>query len=398
MIEIILAIIIGCIAGIITGLIPGIHINTVTVLLISISAFLLELTSPLMLGVFIISMGIFHTFMNVIPSIFLGAPEEATALAVLPGHKLLLEGKGYEAVSLTIIGSLFGLYFVILIIPFMLVFIPGIYSYIKDYIAFILIFASIYLIIKDHKSRFWAFSVFFIAGILGIFVLNSPTINPLFPMLSGLFGLPTLITSIKEKTVVPKQKICKSNINKKEISKSVFSGLIASLFCGLLPGIGSAQAAIMGSSFSKKWTERTFLVLVGSIDTIVFFLSLIAFYTINKARSGAIVALSKLIENISLNDLFLFVGVSLIAAGLATILTLIVSKTSTRLITKMDYQKISIAIIIFIIILSIILSGFLGLYILIVSTFVGLLPIFKRINRSHLMGCLILPVILFFLL
>jgi len=39
------------------------------------------------------------------PSIFLGAPEADTALAVLPGHALLMEGRGEEAVRLSAIGS-----------------------------------------------------------------------------------------------------------------------------------------------------------------------------------------------------------------------------------------------------------------------------------------------------
>ena len=102
--DVILAVLIGCLAGCITGLIPGIHVNLISMLLISMSGYLLGMTDPISLAVFIISMAITHTFLDSIPSVFLGAPDADMALGVLPGHRLLLEGKGYEAVKLTVIG------------------------------------------------------------------------------------------------------------------------------------------------------------------------------------------------------------------------------------------------------------------------------------------------------
>ena len=99
MIEIYIAILLGCIAGTITGITPGVHLNLVSVLIISSASFLLSFASATSIGVFIIAMSILHTFTNAIPAIFLGAPEESTALAVLPGHSLLLSGRGYEAVE-----------------------------------------------------------------------------------------------------------------------------------------------------------------------------------------------------------------------------------------------------------------------------------------------------------
>ena len=86
-------------------------------LVCAFSPLLLNYTSPLGLAVFIISMSITHTFLDSIPSIFLGAPDADMAMAILPGHQLLLEGRGFEAVKLTVIGSLLCLLLGILIVP-----------------------------------------------------------------------------------------------------------------------------------------------------------------------------------------------------------------------------------------------------------------------------------------
>jgi len=91
--EILIALLLGVCAGTISGLTPGIHVNLISLILISLSSYFLGFTSPIVLGVFIISMAVTHTFLDSIPSIFLGAPDADMALGVLPGHKLLLKEK-----------------------------------------------------------------------------------------------------------------------------------------------------------------------------------------------------------------------------------------------------------------------------------------------------------------
>ena len=101
LLEILLAILIGILIGTITGLIPGVHINLVGAFLIGVSASFLFFVGPVYLAVFIVAMAITHTFVDFIPSIFLGCPDTDTELSVLPGHELLKKGQGYEAIVLT---------------------------------------------------------------------------------------------------------------------------------------------------------------------------------------------------------------------------------------------------------------------------------------------------------
>ncbi|MBT3408472.1 hypothetical protein HN415_07355, partial [Candidatus Woesearchaeota archaeon] len=160
LIEILIAILLGCTAGIITGLIPGIHINLISLLVLSFSVSLLEITTPLIVSIFIISMAITHTFLDTIPAIFLGAPEAETALSILPGHKLLSEGRGYHAVILTLIGSLFSIILAVIFAPIIAITINKIYPFLSNLMGYILIIASIFLISKDSKSKYWAFIIF----------------------------------------------------------------------------------------------------------------------------------------------------------------------------------------------------------------------------------------------
>jgi len=398
LLEILIAVLIGLILGTFSGIFPGLHVNTINAILLAISPFLSQYVSLLTLSVVIISMSVTHTFLDAIPSIFLGAPDAGMELGVLPGHRLLLQGRGYEAVVLTAIGSLFAVIMMVAFAPLGIPIIKTIYPVIQPFIPYVLIFFSLLLIYREKKSRILASVVFILAGVLGLTTLNLQLKEPLFPLLSGLFGTSTLITSIFEKTKIPKQKFTESKIENKELSKSMASGFFASFLLGLFPGLGSSQAAAVATSYQKKTTPENFLVIVGSINTFTMVVSFIALYSIDKARSGSVVVISKLIESFNLNHLILFLGVSLIAAGGATFLTMKFAKIFSKFMTKVNYAKLCISVIIIVVSLVIIITGWLGLIVLVTSTALGLIPNIYGLGRNHLMGCLLLPVILFFLL
>ncbi len=400
--DFMIALLIGVLAGCITGLIPGIHVNLISMILISVSGYLLGITDVVSLCVFIIAMSVTHTFLDSIPSIFLGAPDADMALGVLPGHRLLLEGKGYEAVKLTVIGSLLALIATLLLIPFMIPFVPRIYSFVQPYIGYILIFVVAYMILKEKKfSKIaWSSFVFFISGVLGIIVLGWNNLNqPLLPMLSGLFGISALVTSLSGDTKIPEQKITESIevglFDKvKAISAAVFSGSLT----GIMPGLGAAQAAIIAMQIVGDIGVYAFMILLGGINTVNFTFSLVTFFTLGKARNGAVVAILEIIKEISLSQLLVFLFAALVAGCVAALLALFFARVFSNLIVKVNYRRLVVGIISFITLMVFYFSGIVGLLILVTSTAVGIIPGLLRVKRSHAMGCLLLPVILFFVL
>ncbi|MDD5192225.1 MAG: tripartite tricarboxylate transporter permease [Candidatus Nanoarchaeia archaeon] len=401
-IEIILALIIGVIIGSITGLIPGIHINLVAFFLLSlVTAGYFAGFSPIILVVFIVSLSITHTFVDFVPSIFLGAPDEDSVLSVLPGHEMLIKGEGYGAVILTLFGSIIGIILILLFSPLFIFFLPTIYDYALKIMPLILILASCFLFYFEKNNRLWAIIIFFLAGFLGIASLNLNLKEPLLPLLTGLFGASSLITSISKKQKLPNQRIIKLRklkIKKKSIAKSILASLIASPLCSFLPGLGSGQAAVIGSEVTGDLDRKEFLILLGSINTIVMGLSFVTLYTIQKSRTGSAAAISKLLETFSLNNLLIILAAVLISGILAFFLTIFIAKMFSKHISKISYNRLSLGILIFLSMVILIFSGFLGFLVFIVSTFTGLVCIHVGVRRTHLMGCLMLPTILIYLL
>jgi putative membrane protein len=401
-IELLLAILLGVMFGIITGLIPGIHVNLISMILYSLSGWLLGFATPITLGTFIIAMAVTHTFLDSIPSIFLGAPDADMALGVLPGHKLLLEGKGFEAVKLTIIGSLLALIVTVLLIPVLLPIVPSIYSFIQPFMAYILMFVVLYMIVieSSFKSKFYSLFLFLLSGTLGLIVLNWPNFKqPLFPMLSGLFGVSTLFISLGQDSKLPKQEVSETIVvGKGKTTKAIAAGVFSGSLTGLFPGLGAAQASILGMGLVGEIGNYAFMILIGGINTVNFTFSLATLYVLSKARNGAVVVVSQLINEVGITELIIFLSAALIAGALATFLALKISKVAAKVITKINYKMLVKSIIGFITILTIFFSGFYGLLVLMVSSAIGMIAPLVGVKRSHAMGCLMLPVILFFLL
>jgi len=402
MLELLAALFLGVGAGVFTGLAPGIHTNTVAA---GVLAFLPILTAwfpPLALGVFLVSMVVVHSFVDFIPSIFLGAPDEAeTALSVLPGHRMLLEGRGYDALKLTVIGGIGASLVGLAILPLFGFAILHGYEKLGIIIPLLILAFSIFFILleKELKKIIWAVIVFLLSGVLGILALNHlPIREPLFPLFTGLFAISTLIISMLGKNKIVEQQISGTIEFKGHWFSHIKSSLSAALM-SVLPALGAAQATVLAQAVSKKKDSsgEDFLVMVGGINTVSAIFVLATLFLIGRARTGVIAVMKQFLE-LDLTGFLILLVASLVTICLAVIITLQLGKFIAKRITKIKYRKITFAVLVILIILVGALSGLYGLLVASTATAIGLIAPLKGIARNHAMGCLILPVIFYLVL
>ncbi|MCX8158958.1 MAG: tripartite tricarboxylate transporter permease [Candidatus Pacearchaeota archaeon] len=397
-IEILIALLLGVAAGTFTGLSPGIHINLISSILVS-SLYFFSSLPPTILLVFIVAMSITHTFIDFIPSIFLGAPEEDSFLSILPGHQMLLEGKGFEAYIITIYGSLTALIIILIFTPIFIIALPPIYKITKTIIPFLLIFISLFIIFRE-KNYFLSLVIFLLSGILGFLTFNLPIKEPLMPLLSGLFGLSSLIISIKTKSNPQKQEVTSIKnikLTKSEFTRSIIPLFIFSPFCSFLPGIGSSHSATISSEIFPQ-NNRSFLFLVGATNTIIMGLSFITLYTINKSRSGSAAAIQEILNNITIQHIILIIITIIISGIIASIIGIKIAKYISTKINKINYAFLTIITALIILTINIIFSNWLGILVLIIATSLGIFTITLNSKRINLMGSLIIPAITHYLI
>ncbi len=375
------AVLIGIIVGIIAGLLPGLHTNLVAVFIAGLH---LDVWFS---SVLLVAVAISRSVVDAVPAVFLGASEDVMAL--LPGHKLLSKGYGIEAVKFCVVGSVMGVLFGVLLLPVFLFSFPFIFSALRPFLFWIILTLIIILLCRDS---FWGVVVFSLSGILGLIILNSVR-EPLFPLLSGLFGASSLVMSLFNKFEVPVQfDTDVVNLPKASLFGAIFSGVFAGSIVTLFPGLGPSQAAALAQF--KRTKPLNFLVMVGALGTVDVLISLVTFFSIGKARNGAVVVIEQLLGDISRPVLFSLIAVACVAVGFSAIGAIAFSKWYAFFVERVDYWLLSSVILVILLVMSVVISGWLGLLVFLTATFAGLIAPLTRVSRSHAMGCLLIPTLL----
>jgi len=449
LIDIILLVIIAALAGtmlgVITGLIPGLHVNNVAIILLSLSPLVAsglkdglglgQGLSFLLVAAAIVATSMAHTFLDFIPSTFLGAPEPETALSVLPAHGMLLEGRGYSAVFLSAVGS-FGAVVMgcLLLIPYRSLVNEPVngYSLLKEIMVWVLMGVVVLMLVTETskfpyipardvngrlsfgEGRFSrtigvlaAFCLFLLAGILGLIALDLPVSSPfglpstvLFPALSGLFGTSTLLESLRGGASIPEQRIERTSIDTGDAASSIATGGIAGSIVGFLPGMSGGVATVIAMIFRKDPKPSSVILTLSAINTANSFFVLSALFLILRPRSGAAIVVNDLVAvtpwsgTLPPNELSLLLASAVIASCLGFFLTLFLGAKLANVLPGVPYTKLAWGIIAFIAIMVLAFTGFLGLMVLFVATSIGMIAPQIGIRRSHAMGVLLLPVII----
>ena len=410
------AAILGCLCGIVTGLIPGIHVNTVTALVLAASAGCASLgLDYTALLAFVCALAISHTFFDVIPGLFLGVPGDET-FALLPGHRLVRNRQGQLALRLSVVGSAAGLTVGVVIVVGLLTFgnaIGWVEGILRPWMFWVLAAVAIILIVSESR-RCWALLTFLASGFLGVAVFGSPlvaggtdaAVNALFPSLAGLFGVAGLLHALGTDTSapVPPEASGQRPSGKETVWPSLRGG-VAGLVVGLLPGLGAANAATLlllveerrGKQRSREEGDRGYLVTTSSLNTAEALFSIAALHLIGRSRSGASVAVEQIMGgNVGRDDLFP-ITVSMVGAGLiATFVLWHGGAWFAAKFGRVDSQGLNWGVIAFLVALTGWLVGIGGLAILAAATAVGLIPIKVGVRRAQLMGFFIVPVMLFY--
>ena len=124
-------------------------------------------------------------------------------------------------------------------------------------------------------------------------------------------------------------------------------------------------------------------------------MSILSLYFISRARSGAGIAIEKIIGSISFLDIFTFMGAFAITVGISALVSMNLGRIFSRIIYTINYTFLSICIIICLFLASFFISGTIGLLILSISVAIGLLTNSLGLKRSHLMSFIMIPMLLF---
>lgn len=400
----------GAAIGIFTGLIPGIHVNTAATILLGsyplmnelISGFADPSVTPVLISCCIMSAGATHSFVDFVPSVFIGAPDADESLSLLPGHRLLMQGAGMVAVRSAAIGSLVGaLSALALSIPLQWVMMNGLSGYI-DYFTTGVILVTLGIIIFGSSNPVLATVIVIVTGSMG-WAINNLDIPPisfidggtfLFPLLTGLFGIPPLLEKRSQGRSVAQHDRIRRPVGIGPGIKGVITGLVA----GWFPGVTATAGATLTAAFSEERDPARFISMTASIGTVTSVFSIVTLSVSRSGRSGTSMAVKQIIGD-SLygfcTETFLCILLSiLIGSVIGFFATIGCGKMMSVMTEKIPEELLNNITLALIVTLVLLFTGPFGLVILILSAVVGSIPPYSNLSRVTLSGCLMVPVLL----
>jgi len=386
----------GIVLGTCSGLVPGLHANNFALLLAGLAPSIPA--EPRLLGAAMLAAGVTHTFLDIVPALALGVPDPAMAPTALPGHKLVLQGRGREAIRLSALGSALA---VALAVPLALpvtALMGRVYPIVAAHLTLVLGTVSVLLVVTERTMRacVGAAVALTASGILGVLTLDVPAQgllpagDMLAPLFAGLFGAPILLDALQGGGVPP-QADERVTTSRRFVLTVGCVGTLAGALVGYLPAISSAIAAAGALVVLPYRGPRAFVVATSGVNTANTVFALFALVALGNPRTGVLVAL----ENAGVpHDLPLLLGTVGIAAAVGFALVVLIGDAYLDAVGSLDNRVLCVGVLLFLCLLVVAFAGPVGLGVFAASTLVGLVPPRFGARRMTCMGVLLVPIAL----
>lgn len=390
MIKITLITIIGVFTGVITGLTPGVHPNTV--IFLSLPFYFASGIEMIFYGCFVAGLSVSHTFHDFLPSLFLGLPDSTTALSTVPGLRMVAEGRGLEAFNYSVFGGIYASTAFVFCLPFLFMFASDVYKMIEPFMVLLLIFLLLTTTFNTERPLYGMLTAS-LSGALGLLAFRMP-VNETYvfiPMFSGLFAAPVLLSALDSDRDIPEQRPVSPGFESS--ARGGFIGFLAGVFSGIVPGIGASIATSFLAPMMED-SRKEFISGLGGVNTADIMISFVSLLILEKARSGAAVALSS-VAQVTPPRVVLLMGASLLAVGISAPLALKSGELFARFSSRLPRRKLLAFAGLTIISATAYLTGILGILVFLTSSSIGYLAMVAG-DRRPCMAVLIVPAISFF--
>jgi len=386
----------GVALGTTSGLVPGLHANNMALVLAGVAPSVPG--PPLYVGMAMLSAGVVHTFLDIVPALALGVPDAAVAVTALPGHRLVLEGRGHEALRLSALGSGAAVALAApLAIPVTRA-MTAVWPTLRSNLTVVLLGVVAVLVLTERGllAKGVAVVTLTTSGLLGLGTLELSPEAPLSaggmlaPLFAGLFGAPVLLDAL-DGDGVPPQDDTGVALSKGSVARLAGLGTGSGAVGGYVPAGASAIASTLSLlAVPGRHGARGFVVTTSGVNTANCVFALFALVALGAPRTGVLVAVESAGVPLSLPHLLVAVGV---AAAIGFVAVPAVGDRYLLAVGRMDPRRLSVAVLVGLAGLSWLFAGGIGVAAYVAATIVGLVPARFGARRANLMGVLIGPIV-----
>lgn len=408
----------GTILAVCLACIPALHIYNVAGMLLLLLVRYEAPVDPRVLSFLLLGMMVGYSLASVIPSVFMSVPDEATMWLVLPAQQYLLRGRGYEAVVLSLVGSLGSIVGIVALAPVASRSLVWLRRLIQPHLAWIIgLFVTFVLVSEWPKgngygrtvlARLWngwrsltaGLLTFVLSGLLGL-VLTYRPLAPLrvsvlgwMPVFVGLFAVPWLVTNAISRISIPPQYVGDSvDLLPVEALTGIVSGIVGGLVAAIFPAITAGIGSLVAGHATAQRDERVFIVSQGAARTAYYVGALLLWYVpgLYLLRGGMSSMQSVFYSPRTPREYGLAVAMVALCGAVALVMSLPLARLVGRFVSQVRYRRLSLAMLAVLVIAIWLTMGWAGLLVLATASAIGAIPVCHKCRRLNCVGVLLVP-------
>lgn len=410
----------GTVIGCGLALLPGLHVFNVAGLALLLSTRGVIGWTDQALAMFLLGALVGWAVVNVIPAVFLFAPDDANVVVVLPTTKYLMRGRGAEAAMLVGAGSLGALLGLALLSPILDEVLRPLRAIVQPHTGWMLTAIIAFLLLGEWPRAndlapplrrllsAWAYLgagllTFILSGLLGFVLLyrspvavESAFVN-LMPAFVGLFAVPGLLQILLFGAKPPPQTtVLPAEIEPRLLLRGSLTGLSGGLFASVLPVVSGGIGGLLAGHATAQWNDRLFMISLGASKVAYYVGSLLLLFVpgLTLARGGMAWMLSSVYVPYGWRNYWLAVAGMALAGVVAFVVLVGLARAVAKLINRFDVRWIAGGSLIAAVAITVAFTGWDGFVIMLVATTVGLIPVIVGGRRLNCLGVLLLPITL----
>jgi len=450
--TIILYVITGTVIGALLCVIPSLHIYNVAGIAVLLWMGTRQLIPYNALAPFFMSLVVSFAFINTIPMTFLGAADESAGASILPSNDLVTRGRGKDAALMSGLGTLIGAFFLLALYPFFWFIWPYIAAVTGPHLHWILGLIIIHYLMSEWpkgagrgkvpwqkfreawRNCFAGLATFTLAGIFGLIYLSKPVISArmsfqnIMPVFIGFFAIPSIIQNLISDFKPPLQYNSKYiNADWKDFSYGLLPGFVGGMLAAYLPGVTAGIGAMLAGHATNHRNlqriefqpskdegtivhihtpemyyrqERIFLIAGGTIKILYYVGAFLLLFVLTELTPfgtgrGGLTFILNAVFIVEPGDYFVMAGVILFSSCLAFLLLTFLADLTVKILPKLNINTLYVgALIMVFIIIYFMGGGWVGVGVTLITTCIGMIPVFYNCRRSHCMAVLLVPIAL----
>lgn len=443
-------VILGTLMGSALCVIPALHIYNVAGIAMVIWTGARYLIPYYALAPFFMSLVVAYSFMNTLPMTFLGAADESAGATMLPSLSLVTKGRGQDASLLTGLGTLMGVFALMALYPFFWFIWPYIARATGPHLHWILGLVIVHYIMSEWpkgagrgnspwqkfkeawRNVFAGLLTFTLAAIFGLIYTSKPimpvesSFQNIMPVFIGFFAIPSIIQTLISNYKPPLQYRSEGiNAGWEDFGYALLPGFVGGMLAAYLPAVTAGIGALLAGHITNHRNveraefqppkeegeikhlhtpemyyrqERLFLIAGGMIKILYYVGAFLMLFILTELTPygtgrGGLTFILRPIFIAERGDFFVMLSTILLSGCLSFLLLIKGTDLFIRILPKINLKTVYLAalVVVYIIIYAM-GGGWTGIAVSLVTTCIGMIPVFYSCRRSHCMAVLLVPI------